>query len=409
VLLVDEADSLLIDEARTPLVISQAGTDRDGAEESCFRWCSELAPTFVEAVDFERLPQAGSVVLTAAGRNRLLAARPPASAARLTLNELMQALERAILINLRYVRDRDYVIRDGKLLIVDEFTGRTSDGRTWSAGIHQALEAREGLALTPQARTSAQITVQDFVCRFRTLAGMTGTARESASEFRSVYGLTVAKVAPHRVSQRIALDPVILGTASEKWSAVADEVARIRSAGAAVLVGTRTIEASEALAAVLSERGQPHVVLSARVPENEAEIVAEAGQPGRVTVATNMAGRGTDIRIADSVRAAGGLHVIGTELHASSRIDRQLTGRCARQGDPGAHRWFLSAEDEILTSAHGKRDPVRRALSPRDFRRAQRIVERRHARDRLLLRLTTAALARQYEVLGLDPILHSIE
>jgi preprotein translocase subunit SecA len=298
-------------------------------------------------------------------------------------------------------------------LIVDEFTGRTSEGRTWSEGIHQAIEAREGLPLTPRTRTAAQITVQDFVCRFRELAGMTGTAMESSHEFRAVYGTRTQRIEPRQPSRRSELSTVVLQSTAEKWRAVAEDAQRERSVGRAVLVGTRTVEASEALSEECTRIGLDHVVLSARHPDREAAIVAEAGEPGRVTIATNMAGRGTDIRIADSVRAAGGLHVIGTERHASARIDRQLAGRCARQGDPGTHRWFLSTEDEILLLARsrsgGGKASSSASLTEVDFRNAQRTVERRYERDRLMLRLMNADTLKHYETLGLDPVVDRIE
>ncbi|MBX3443868.1 MAG: hypothetical protein KF774_15785 [Planctomyces sp.] len=413
VLIVDEADSLLIDEARTPLIISRgapAGEGLGSGDEGALRWCAELAPQFREGADFERRPDNREVMLTDAGRRRLLSLQAPDSARALSLDRLHAALERAISVDLHAQRDRDYVVRDGKLLIVDEYTGRTSEGRTWSEGIHQALEAREGLELTPRTRTAASITVQEFATRFRRLAGMTGTALEARHEFRGVYGAPVRRVAPHCPSRRRAERTVIVATLREKWEAVAGEAERLRGLGRPVLIGTRTVEASEALAAVFRARGIPHVVLSARNPDQESEIVAAAGAAGRVTIATNMAGRGTDIRLDDEVRAAGGLHVIGTELHASARIDRQLAGRCARQGEPGSHRWFLSAEDEVLQRAEPDRQPRGAGLpSLGRFRAAQRALERRHVEERLLLRLAGANLAKSYATLGLDPVIDRIE
>ncbi len=288
--------------------------------------------------------------------------------------------------------------------IVDEFTGRTAAGRNWNAGIHQAIEAREGLAISRPTRPGARITVQDFARRFRHLAGMTGTAQEAGREFAEVYRLRVQPISPHQPPRRRVEPPVIRETLTDKWQAVADDVRCQIESGRSVLVGTRTVEASEQLSGVLTARGLEHRVLNARRHDHEAEVVAEAGQPGRVTIATNMAGRGTDIRLADSVRAAGGLHVIITELNASPRIDRQLAGRCGRQGDPGSVRLIVSREDPILeqgtTSIAGSA-----ALTLNDFQRAQRLVERRQREARTLLRMTAARQEADAITLGLDPFL----
>jgi preprotein translocase subunit SecA len=334
----------------------------------------------------------------------------------LSQNDLVDALERALLVNERYVRDRDYVIRDGRIQIVDEFTGRTADGRSWSRGVHQAIEARESLALTRTTRSGARITVQEFVGRFRDVSGMTGTAAESASEFREVYGLRVRTIAPHQPSQRVERPPVVTPSLAEKWRAVADETQRVIGEGRAVLVGTRTVDASEQLSAVFKEHNVDHVVLNARVPDREAEIIAQAGQPGRVTIATNMAGRGTDIRLADSVRDAGGLHVIITELNASPRIDRQLIGRCGRQGDPGTYRAILSSEDPILTEAFGERpfsrDPSgerANVASASHLKKAQHTIDQRQLAARRMLRLASTRRREDEEALGLDPILDILE
>jgi len=406
-LIVDEADSLLIDEAVIPLVLSQpAGADE--AVAGCYVWAAGEAPGYVCDQHYERTGHC--VSLTPAGRDRLLSRPMPPGGERLSQNELIDAVERAILVNERYLRDRDYVVRDGRVQIVDEFTGRTAQGRSWSAGIHQAIEAREGLPLTRATTSAARITVQDFVRQFRQVSGMTGTAAESAREFKEVYGLRVTPIAPHQTPRRQELSPVVTPTLVEKWNAIAEEAAAMIEAGRAVLIGTRTVEASETLAASFRDRAIGHDVLNARQFDREAEIVAGAGQPGRVTIATNMAGRGTDIRLADSVRAAGGLHVIITELNASPRIDRQLIGRCGRQGDPGSYRFILSEEDPIAQLAFETIEPSSsREGALRRLRKAQEIIERRQLEARRLLRLSSARREMDARTLGLDPVLDPLE
>jgi preprotein translocase subunit SecA len=408
-LIVDEADSLLIDEAVIPLVLSLPAAE-DEALATCSMWAAAEAPSYVVGRDYEVLDRGHAVVLTDAGRTRFLTRSMPVGGERLSQNDLLDALERALFVNERYTRDRDYVIRDGRVQIVDEFTGRMAEGRSWNEGIHQAIEARESLSLSRTTRAGAKITVQEFVGRFQNVSGMTGTAAESAREFREVYELTVRTIAPHQPPQRVEWPVVVTATLAEKWRAVAEETERVIGEGRAVLIGTRTVEASERLSAVFREHGVEHTVLNARVPDREAEIVAQAGQPGRVTVATNMAGRGTDIRLADSVRAAGGLHVIITELNASPRIDRQLIGRCGRQGDPGTFRRILSGEDSILLEAFGDLPgPTSARAVESQLKKAQRVIERRLFDARQLLRLTSARRRADEETLGLDPVLDVIE
>ncbi|HVJ67853.1 MAG TPA: DEAD/DEAH box helicase [Caulifigura sp.] len=407
VLIVDEADSLLIDEAVIPLVLSQT-TDDDAAASACFRWGAVEAPKYRSGEHYE-WSHGSFVQLTDAGRELLLVSPMPPGGESSSQNDLINVIERAILVNERYQRDRDYVVHGDCVRIIDEFTGRTAEGRSWSAGVHQAIEAREGLPLTRKSSSAARITVQEFVGRFRQVSGMTGTAAEAAGEFRDVYGLGVCRVPPHQELRRVEAPGLVAITIAEKWEAVANDAAQQVSAGRAVLIGTRTVEASEELSRVLRSRDIDHVLLNAREHEREAEIVAGAGQPGRVTVATNMAGRGTDIRLADTVRAAGGLHVIITERNASARIDRQLIGRCGRQGDPGSYRFMLSQEDAILSQAFDDRTPTNAALAGRRLLHAQRIIERRQREARQLLRLTAARRQKDATTLGLDPILDPLD
>lgn len=417
-LLVDEADSLLIDEARTPLILSGFRDRADAAHEACYRWAAAAAVELREGVHYLRDRFNGWPALLREGRARLRRLPMPPAMASLTLTDVQHFVERAVFVNHRYQRDRHYVVRDGRVQIVDEFTGRLQPGRTWNDGVHQAIEAREGLPLTVETGHLARVTMQEFVQRFPCVAGMTGTAREAARELRTVYGLRVRTMPPHRPLRRVRWPEAVFVTRQEKHAAIVREIQQVRSQGRPVLVGTPTITASQELSQRLAAAGIEHVVLNALNPEDEAGIVAQAGQPRRVTVATNMAGRGTDIRLHEAVRQAGGLHVIATELHAAARIDRQLEGRCGRQGDPGSYRQFLSLDDEILTTAFGE-DEARRlrerfasAPAPRAIallRRAQRRIEQEHFRQRQELMRFDRELQRATAALGLDPVLDAVD
>jgi preprotein translocase subunit SecA len=254
---------------------------------------------------------------------------------------------------LLYRRDQHYVVSEGKVQIVDESTGRVMADRSWERGLHQLIEAKEGCEPTERRETLARLTYQRLFRRYLRLAGMTGTAREVAAEVRRVYGLDVVRIPLNRPSQRRILSPQMHGTRLQKWAAVADQVERLAiGRGRPVLIGTRSVRASEEISALLNERGIDHALLNAKQDRQEAEVVAQAGQPARVTVATNMAGRGTDIRLGEGVAGRGGLHVILSEYHESARIDRQFFGRGARQGDPGSCQAITSLEDELFV-VHG--------------------------------------------------------
>ncbi len=277
----------------------------------------------------------------------------PAAMDRLPLSTIYEYVERAIKVEREMILDRHYVVRDGEIVIVDEFTGRLAEGRKWRAGIHQAVEAQEGVDVTFATNQAARITIQDLFLRYDRLSGMTGTASTSARELSKIYKVHVTPIPTNRPPIRKQLPTLVFGTADQKWQAIVDDVAEQHAAGRPVLIGTRSIDKSEHLAKLLDDRGIDATVLNARHVAREAEIVAEAGQRGKVTVATNMAGRGTDIRLGEGVKELGGLHVICTELHESQRIDRQLIGRCGRQGDPGTYRQFLALDDEILLIGFG--------------------------------------------------------
>jgi len=330
---------------------------------------------------------------------------------------LYEAVERAVRAREMFICDRQYVVRDGKIVIVDEFTGRTAEGRSWRDGLHQAVEAKEGVEVTVPSGHAARITIQDLFARWPYLAGMTGTIATSAGEIARTYDVAVAVVPTNKPAIRRRLEPVVTGDYAAKLARIVDEVGRMHAEGRPVLIGTRSIDKSEDLSRLLTEAGLPHTVLNARQIEREAEIVAQAGQRGQITVSTNMAGRGTDIKLGEGVYELGGLHVICTELHDSARIDRQLVGRCGRQGDPGTWRQYAAADDEILTMGFGPKRArrlaawIRRRLRGRPerllaiFRRAQRRVEARHVRQRRVLEYQERQRAEAHIQMSQDPYL----
>jgi preprotein translocase subunit SecA len=344
--IVDEADSVLIDEAVTPLIISHP-QENDHLLEACRTAC-EIAESLTSGVDYQTEQKYREMTLTKSGSKKIeaLAAHLPGLwKGRARREELvMQAL------NARefYHRDKQYAVQDGKVIIVDEFTGRLMPGRTWKHGLHQAIEAREGLDLSDPSETLARLSFQRFFRFFRNLSGMTGTASEASDELWHIYGLPVLSIPTHRPCLRKQLPDRVFPDDGKKWGAIADEIDRLHQTGRPVLAGTRSIRASERLAGMLERRGLPFNLLNAVRHSEEAAIVAAAGTQGAITIATNMAGRGTDIKLGRGVDRIGGLHVIATERHESNRIDRQLFGRCARQGDPGSAQAFISLDDELF-------------------------------------------------------------
>ncbi len=351
--LVDEADSVLIDEARTPLIIGTLGDKARERIMATFQWAAEHADKYEEDEHYEYDHEDKKVELTAAGR-QFLRSLPQSEILRgVGLIDLYQYTERAIKVRRDFILDREYVVREGEIVIVDEYTGRLAEGRKWRDGIHQAIEAKERIEVTVPTGQAARITVQDLFLRYRHLAGMTGTGKTSAREFRKIYKKRVIPIPTNKPVRRKRLPPRIFGTAAAKWAAIVEEVRAMHLAGRPVLIGTRSIDKSEHLSSLLSAADIEHRVLNAREIAKEAQIVAAAGQTGKVTVATNMAGRGTDIKLGQGVADVGGLHVIVTEMHDAARIDRQLMGRCGRQGDPGTCRTFVSLEDDILGVGFG--------------------------------------------------------
>ena len=343
--IVDEVDSILIDEARTPLIISGP------AEESTsfYARVNSVIPFLKKDADYTVDEKARQVLLTEdAGipkLEKLLSVDNLYDPANIeVLHHVNQALKAHILFH----RDVDYMVKDGEVVIVDEFTGRLMPGRRWSDGLHQAVEAKEGVKIENENQTLATITFQNYFRMFDKLAGMTGTADTEAAEFQQIYKLAVTIVPTNQPMVRQDLSDQIYRTEKEKFQAVLNEVKELHEQGRPVLVGTVSIEKSERLSGLLTRQGVPHNVLNAKHHEQEAQIIAEAGHAGRVTIATNMAGRGVDIKLGDGVVDKGGLHIIGTERHESRRVDNQLRGRAGRQGDPGSSRFYLSLEDDLL-------------------------------------------------------------
>jgi preprotein translocase subunit SecA len=346
--IVDEADSILIDEARTPMIISAASSKPAHEAIERYMWANEVAKQMRNEEDYKFDSVRRKVDLTQEGCRRVRSFEQSPAVMKLAMEDIYKNTERAVVAHVGYLRDRDYVVHENKVVIVDEFTGRMMPGREWQDGIHRAVEAKEGMKITVETGESARVTVQTYFKKYEKLCGMTGTASSERTEFRKIYKTRVLYIPTNRPLCRKVQPDVVFATAEEKWVAVADETARVHKSGQPVLIGTRSIEKSEHLSELLTARGVPHQVLNAKEHEKEAAIVAQAGQRGMVTVATNMAGRGTDIKLGDGIKELGGLYVIGTERHQARRIDRQLVGRCARQGDPGLARFFISLDDEIL-------------------------------------------------------------
>ncbi|WP_019123278.1 accessory Sec system translocase SecA2 [Brevibacillus massiliensis] len=342
--IIDEVDSILIDEARTPLIIS--GSSQKSTE--LYYICAHFVKRLEAGTDYTIDEKLKIVSLTDEGVSKVEKAfniENLYDTAHMTLNHHITAALKAQVL---FKRDVDYVVQDGEVVIVDEFTGRLMVGRRYSDGLHQAIEAKEGLRVQSESMTLATITLQNYFRMYKKLAGMTGTAKTEEEEFKKIYGLDVVVIPTNRPVIRKDLPDLIYKTEAAKYRAVVNEIVERHKKGQPVLVGTISIENSEMLSRMLKEKGIPHNVLNAKHHAREAEIVARAGQFGAVTIATNMAGRGTDIQLGEGVAEVGGLHILGTERHESRRIDNQLRGRSGRQGDPGSSQFFLSLQDELM-------------------------------------------------------------
>ncbi len=391
--IIDEVDSILIDEARTPLIIS--GPSERSA--SLYKTFARLVPLLKEEVDFKIDYKSRSVVLTEKGVEKVEKMLKVDNLYDIRNKHLVDHLIPALKAQFMFKKDVDYIVKDGEVIIVDEFTGRLMPGRRYSEGLHQAIEAKEGVAVREESQTWATITLQNYFRKYGKLAGMTGTAATEAEEFMHIYGLEVVVIPPNKPVIRKDFPDVIYKTEKAKYQAVVDEIARLHKKGQPVLVGTVSIEKNEMLSEMLKKRGIPHQVLNAKHHEREASIIAQAGRLGAVTVATNMAGRGVDIILggnppipseAKKVVELGGLHVIGTERHEARRIDNQLRGRSGRQGDPGSSRFYLSLEDELLKTMGSERvkslmdrldlpdnEPLEHPLIARTIEMAQKQIE----------------------------------
>jgi preprotein translocase subunit SecA len=382
--IVDEVDSILIDEARTPLIISGP------AEKSTdlYYQVNNLIPRLVRDRDFSVDEKARTSTLTEEGVARCEKLMQVENLYDPSCIELLHHINQALKAHALFKRDVDYIVKDGEVIIVDEFTGRLMPGRRYSEGLHQALEAKEGVKIENENQTLATITFQNYFRMYQKLAGMTGTADTEAAEFKKIYNLDVMVVPTHRPMIRIDNADVIYKTKREKYEAALDEIEQLNAKGQPVLVGTISIDVSEQLSKKLKARGIPHEVLNAKHHEKEAQIVAMAGQRGAVTISTNMAGRGTDIVLGEGVVDLGGLHILGTERHESRRIDNQLRGRSGRQGDPGSSRFYLALDDDLLRIFGGERitgimeklgmqegEPIEHTLISRAIENAQSKVE----------------------------------
>jgi preprotein translocase subunit SecA len=348
--IVDEVDSILIDEARTPLIISGQAQESTEKYYQYAKLIPRLAPE-----DFTVDEKTKSAALTEEGIAKIERWTGIKNVYELEHVDEAHQINQALKAFTLYKRDRDYLVKDGEVIIVDEFTGRQQPGRRWADGLHQAVEAKEGVKVQQETQTLATITYQNYFRLYTKLAGMTGTAVTEAEEFDKIYKLQVVVIPTHKPMIREDNADLIYKTEDAKFNAVADEIQEVASAGRPVLVGTVSVEKSERLARLLEKRGVRHEVLNAKQHEREALIVANAGQPGAVTIATNMAGRGTDIVLGPGVAVGGGLHIVGTERHESRRIDNQLRGRSGRQGDPGSSRFFLALDDDLMRIFGGDR------------------------------------------------------
>ena len=394
--IVDEVDSILIDEARTPLIISAP----DAESGELYRTFAKIIPRLRENEDYNIDEKLKAVSLTDAGITKVEQALGIQNIYDHGGMRQVHHLEQALKAQVLFKRDKDYVVKDGEVVIVDEFTGRLMPGRRWSEGLHQAVEAKEGVAIQKESRTLATITFQNYFRMYKKLAGMTGTAATSSEEFHKVYNLEVIIVPTNKPMVRQELSDRIYKNQNIKWKAVVEEIKQRHFKGQPVLVGTVSIEKNELLSSMLKREGIPHNVLNAKNHESEGQIIAQAGKPGQVTVATNMAGRGVDIVLggnpsnsedAQRVREVGGLHIIGTERHEARRIDNQLRGRSGRQGDPGSSQFFISLDDDVVRIFGGERiknlmerlgfpeeEPIEHSLVSKSIEQAQGKIEGHH-------------------------------
>ena len=385
--IVDEVDSILIDEARTPLIISGPGQK----STEMYVKLAAIVKDFKEGEDYTVDEKQKTVAPTDKATPKVEKALGVTNIFAPENIEISHAFTAALRAKALMHKDKDYLVRDNEIIIIDEFTGRLMEGRRYSDGLHQAIEAKEGVTVQRESQTLATITFQNYFRMYKKLAGMTGTAKTEEDEFIKIYNLPVVVIPTNKEVRRVDYPDTIFKTKRAKYKAVGNVVKEIHEKGQPVLIGTTSVTQSEELSSILLKKGIPHNVLNAKFHEKEAEIVANAGQKGAVTIATNMAGRGTDIKLGEGVEELGGLFIIGTERHESRRIDNQLRGRSGRQGDPGASRFYLSLEDDLLRLFAGDRigklmdtlgmdedEPIEHALITKSIEQAQKKVEARN-------------------------------
>ena len=413
--IVDEADSVFIDEGRTPLIIANPTRPATEEEQVVYLWADRVALSLKLHQHYKVDLKKDKLELTDEGRQAVRYSNPPTGEHATAMDKLIEAIERALQAHYRFTRDHHYMVSpEKKIVIVDEGTGRPMPDRNWRDGLHQAVEAKEKVPITMQSDHAAQVTYMNFYRLYKKLGGMSGTLLPNFWELRKVYRRWVTKVPTNRPIKRVQFPDRVFPTEAAKFAEVVKQVQEMMGKGRPVLIGTRTVDASEKLAALLRTAGIEHKVLNARQNDQEAVIVSRAGQLGNVTVATNMAGRGTDIKLGPKVAENGGLHVIGTERHEAERIDRQLAGRAGRQGDPGTAQFFLSLEDQLLEGLGTKRQKSLKELGQaggnrnwdayaRLFRMAQRRLERKHRKQRLDLMNYDKQRQEMLQDLGADP------
>jgi preprotein translocase subunit SecA len=406
--IVDEVDSILVDEARTPLIISGMP---ESAADVYYRFAA-IVPRLVAGEDYEVDEKKQQVAPTESGVEKVENALGIENLYDDVNSNLVNHLNQALRAQTLYRRDDEYIVTDGQVFIVDEFTGRVLEGRRYSEGLHQAIEAKEGVKILEENQTVATITIQNFFRMYDKLSGMTGTAATEADEFMHTYKMEVVSIPTHKDMVRDDRDDLVYKTEKAKFQAVADDIAERNKLGQPILVGTVSVDVSERLSTLLKRRGIAHNVLNAKHHEREADVIAEAGERGAVTIATNMAGRGTDIKLGEGVPEVGGLYVLGTERHEARRIDNQLRGRSGRQGDPGESRFYLSFEDELLRLFGGQRMqgvierigleedvPIEAGVISNSVRRAQEQVESRNFQIRKRILEYDDVLNKQREVI----------
>jgi preprotein translocase subunit SecA len=413
--IVDEADSIFVDEAKTPLIIANPTRLAEPDEQVVYLWADKVARAMRRDEHFNLNLKKDKIELTDSGRHMIRYADPPSGKHTKAMDKLQEAVERGLHAHYRFTRDHHYMINsENKIIIIDEGTGRPMPDRHWRDGLHQAVEAKENVPINMPSEHAAQITFQNFYRLYVKLCGMSGTLLPNFWELHKVYRGWTTWVPTNKHCKRVLLPDEVFPTEDAKFDAVVVKTREMLSVGRPVLIGTRTVDASKKLSAKLTAGGVTHKVLNAEQNEHEAEIVALAGQPGAVTVATNMAGRGTDIKLGVGVAEAGGLHVIGTERHEAERIDRQLVGRAGRQGDPGTAQFMLSLEDQLLEGLGTGRQMELREFGLRGgnrnwsayaplFRTAQKRVERRHYKQRLDLKNFDKQRQDMLKDIGADP------